>query len=186
MKESTNEILVLEEYCPFTDHLYEIEKERQEEGRFKFVIFSGNDGWRIRGVNVSSESFALRKQLLPNSLGLRGEELCKSCGIEGCVFVHISGFMGINTTKEGALAMAMQSLSPVCFNEETRVLTHSIMEMVEYGIRVSVHVYPGIQRKNLPRRLPTNQIHSRHILTAFCIMRSIFPPFFFPPPPPLR
>ena len=107
MKESTNSILVLDEYCPFADHLYDLEKERQEEGRFEFVVFPGVDGWRIRAVNVSSESFALRKQLLPGSLGLRGEELCTSCGVAGCVFVHVSGFMGINETKEGALEMLL-------------------------------------------------------------------------------
>lgn len=122
MKESTNSILVLDEYCPFTDHLYDLEKERQEEGRFEFVVFPGVDGWRIRAVNVSSESFALRKQLLPGSLGLRGEELCKSCGVAGCVFVHVSGFMGINKTKEGALEMIMKSLCRVYLNRKNKII----------------------------------------------------------------
>ena len=104
-------ILVLENYCPYLEHLYEIEKERGMEGYFKFVIFQGSDqGWRVKAVNISIESFALRQQLLPHSLGLRDEELCQSCGIEGCVFVHINGFMGVNKTKEGALEMARKSL----------------------------------------------------------------------------
>lgn len=61
-------------------------------------------------MNISPDSFALRQRILPNCLGLRDEELSKASGIDGCVFVHISGFLAINKTKEGALAMAKQSL----------------------------------------------------------------------------
>lgn len=102
---------MLESYCPYLEYVFELEKERGMEGYFKFVVFQGSDnGWRVKAVNVNVESFALRQQLLPNSLGLRDEELCHSCGIDGCVFVHINGFMGVNKTLEGALEMARKSL----------------------------------------------------------------------------
>lgn len=42
--------------------------------------------------------------------GLRDEELSKISGIPGCIFVHASGFIGGNKTREGALQMALQSL----------------------------------------------------------------------------
>ena len=42
--------------------------------------------------------------------GLRGDELSKKCGVESCVFVHASGFIGGNTTKEGTLKMAVKAL----------------------------------------------------------------------------
>lgn len=62
-------------------------------------------------MNQEAGSFALRQKLLPDYCGLRDEELSKACGIPDCVFVHISGFMGINKTKEGAMQMAIQSLN---------------------------------------------------------------------------
>ena len=65
---------------------------------------------RVRGINVSRDSFALRQRILPDCLGMRDEELSKASGIDGCVFVHISGFLAINKTKEGALEMARKSL----------------------------------------------------------------------------
>ena len=104
-------IILMEKGCPFMEHLLEIEKERGIEGRTLFAVTRGDDGnWRIRGINAQPGSFALRKQLLPKCLGLRDEELSKACGIPDCVFVHNSGFLGINKTKEGAMAMAIQSL----------------------------------------------------------------------------
>jgi uncharacterized UPF0160 family protein len=42
--------------------------------------------------------------------GLRDDALSKESGIEGGIFVHISGFIGGNKTKEGALAMARKAL----------------------------------------------------------------------------
>ena len=111
MNEAKSPILVLSSYCPFMDFIFELEKERGQEGYFKFVLFEGTDAmWRVRAVNLTEDSFALRQNLLPDCLGLRDEELSTRCGIEGCVFVHIAGFMGVNKTKEGAMAMAERSL----------------------------------------------------------------------------
>ncbi len=42
--------------------------------------------------------------------GLRGVELSNASGIDGCVFVHMSGFIGGNSTYEGALEMAVKTL----------------------------------------------------------------------------
>ncbi|KAK8805120.1 hypothetical protein WA538_001710 [Blastocystis sp. DL] len=111
MNEAKSPILILSTYCPFMDFIFELEKERGQEGYFKFVLFEGTDGmWRVRAVNLTEDSFALRQKLLPDCLGLRDEELSTRSGIEGCVFVHIAGFMGVNKTKEGAMAMAEKSL----------------------------------------------------------------------------
>ena len=41
--------------------------------------------------------------------GLR-DELSKKCEVENCVFVHVSGFIGGSTTKEGAVEMAVKAL----------------------------------------------------------------------------
>ena len=42
--------------------------------------------------------------------GLRDDELSKKCEVENCVFVHVSGFIGGSTTKEGAVEMAVKAL----------------------------------------------------------------------------
>jgi uncharacterized UPF0160 family protein len=42
--------------------------------------------------------------------GLRDEELSKEASIEGCVFVHMSGFIGGNKSFNGALTMAKKAL----------------------------------------------------------------------------
>ena len=115
------------------EHLYDMEKERGVEGKVKFVVsYNEKDhSWficlirfiirRVRAINVSPQSFVVRQKLLPACLGMRDEELSKASGIDGCVFVHISGFMGINKTKEGALKMAIASLYPCLLSTIPRI-----------------------------------------------------------------
>lgn len=65
----------------------------------------------MQAVSVSLDSFESRKALPLAWRGLRDDELSKETGIPGCVFVHMSGFIGGNNTLEGALAMARSALS---------------------------------------------------------------------------
>lgn len=53
----------------------------------------------------------LRLPLLEEWRGLRDEELSRVADIDGCVFVHASGFIGGNATREGVLAMALKTLT---------------------------------------------------------------------------
>ena len=59
---------------------------------------------------VSPDRFESRKALPAQWRGLRDDELSKLTGIPGCVFVHMSGFIGGNQSYEGALAMAQAAL----------------------------------------------------------------------------
>lgn len=59
---------------------------------------------------MAPDRFESRKALPAQWRGLRDEELSKESGIPGCVFVHMSGFIGGNLTFEGALAMAKAAL----------------------------------------------------------------------------
>ena len=43
--------------------------------------------------------------------GLRDAVLSETSGIDGCVFVHTSGFIGGNETYEGALQMGQKTLA---------------------------------------------------------------------------
>lgn len=66
-----------------------------------------SENWRIQAV---SERFESRKALPLSWRGLEKEKLSEESSIPGCVFVHMSGFIGANRTYEGALAMARASL----------------------------------------------------------------------------
>jgi uncharacterized UPF0160 family protein len=69
-----------------------------------------SENWRIQAVAVSPDKFESRKPLPLPWRGLVDDELSKATGIPGCVFVHMSGFIGGNRSYEGALAMARASL----------------------------------------------------------------------------
>ncbi|KAL9090066.1 MAG: hypothetical protein Q9159_002234 [Coniocarpon cinnabarinum] len=116
--DSQGRILVLpwrKEGLPWHDHLYKIEEEQREAGVTLYTLFPENgekdSKWRIRAVSRSSEGFELRKPLPEGWRGVRDEELSKLAGIDGCVFVHASGFIGGNQTFEGALKMAQTALT---------------------------------------------------------------------------
>lgn len=59
---------------------------------------------------VSSICFFFRLSLLEEWRGVRDEQLSSLSGIKGCIFVHASGFIGGNETREGALEMARKTL----------------------------------------------------------------------------
>lgn len=67
--------------------------------------------WRVQCVPEAPDSFISRKPLPEPWRGIRDEELSKLSGIAGCIFVHQSGFIGGNTTREGALEMAHKALA---------------------------------------------------------------------------
>ena len=59
---------------------------------------------------ISSICFFFRLSLLEEWRGVRDEQLSSLSGIKGCIFVHASGFIGGNETREGALEMARKTL----------------------------------------------------------------------------
>ncbi|KAI9825323.1 MAG: hypothetical protein M1819_000569 [Sarea resinae] len=66
--------------------------------------------WRIQSVPVSADSFESRKPLPEQWRGLRDAELDRVAGVDGCVFVHASGFIGGNRTWDGVWEMARLAL----------------------------------------------------------------------------
>ena len=96
--------------CPWKDHLVDLEKESDAHGRTLFVLFQDTKGgWRVMAVPKENASFQNRKSLPWR--GLRDAELDAASGIDGCVFVHVGGFIGGNKTYEGAVAMATKALT---------------------------------------------------------------------------
>ena len=108
------QIMVFRQGCPWKDHLYTIEKETGTEGQVLYVLYPENEAedsrWRIQAVGVSKDSFESRKGLPAPWRGVRDEDLSGLTGINGCIFVHASGFIGGNATREGAMLMAQKAL----------------------------------------------------------------------------
>lgn len=113
----TGQILLFQQFLPWKAHLFELEADEKitaiEANKAIYVVYpdetAGN--WRVQAVPVSSESFESRKALPESWRGLRDEEFSNMSGIEGGIFVHASGFIGGNKTKEGALKMAQTALA---------------------------------------------------------------------------
>ena len=94
------------------EHLLELEREQDIEGQILYALFedSTNKTWRVATVPAHPDSFELRKSIKSEWKALRDGALDSKSGIEGCIFVHASGFIGGHKNREGALQMAIQSL----------------------------------------------------------------------------
>jgi len=112
----SGKVLLFQQFCPWKEHLFELESEEGgqfvEPGAATYVVYPDEVGgnWRIQAVPVSPSSFESRKALPEVWRGLRDDVLSQASGIDGGIFVHASGFIGGNKTKEGALALARKAL----------------------------------------------------------------------------
>jgi len=101
--------------CPWKEHLFTLEKKfglDATEKQLIYVIYPDqNNSWRVQGVPPAPQSFDLRCGLPEEWRGFRDQELDKVSGIDGCIFVHASGFIGGNKTRDGAIKMAQKSLA---------------------------------------------------------------------------
>ncbi|KAF8168074.1 metal-dependent protein hydrolase [Crassisporium funariophilum] len=111
------QIILFEQFLPWKEHLFELEADEKIPGikpnQAIYVVYPDEtaNNWRIQAVPLSPESFESRKALPEAWRGLRDEELSKASGIEGGIFIHASGFIGGNKTKEGALKIAQAALA---------------------------------------------------------------------------
>ena len=109
--DKSGKIIEFSQFCPWKDHLFDIEEELGIKNQIQFVLFPDNLGsWRVTTVPVEPGSFKFRQGILEPWRGVRDEELSEKSGIPGCIFVHAAGFTGGTKTKEGALQMARRSL----------------------------------------------------------------------------
>ncbi|PPR06882.1 hypothetical protein CVT24_011572 [Panaeolus cyanescens] len=113
----SGKIILFNQFLPWKEHLFELEADETVTsivpGQAIYVVYPDEIGgnWRVQAVPVSPESFESRKALPEAWRGLRDEELSKVSGIDGGIFIHASGFIGGNKTKEGALKIAQAALS---------------------------------------------------------------------------
>ena len=109
--DKSGEIIILDNFCPWKEHLYSIEKDADKQGEIKFVLFQDSSSkWRISTVSITSTSFEFRLGLPEKWRGIRDEELSELTGVPGCIFVHAAGFIGGANTKDAVLQLAKLSL----------------------------------------------------------------------------
>eukprot|EP00743_Colponemidia_sp_Colp-15_P002380 GILK01002579.1.p2 GENE.GILK01002579.1~~GILK01002579.1.p2 ORF type:complete len:341 (+),score=46.25 GILK01002579.1:2008-3030(+) len=109
---ASGQVMELKQFCPWKDHLYELESEQGIENQLKYVLFQDDKGsWRVQCVSDKNDSFVSRKPLPEPWRGLRDEVLADKSGIPGTIFVHASGFIGGCKTREGAHRMVDMALS---------------------------------------------------------------------------
>ncbi|KAF9481405.1 metal-dependent protein hydrolase [Pholiota conissans] len=114
--DASGKIILFEQFLPWKEHLFELEADANsgvEANQAIYIVYPDETGgnWRIQAVPVSPESFESRKALPEAWRGLRDGELSKASGIDGGIFIHASGFIGGNKTKEGALKIAQAALA---------------------------------------------------------------------------
>lgn len=116
---SSPEILIFSEYCPWKDHIHDIEKNddtyMKTGKKILFVLYPEDNNrsdtrWRVQSVNIAPGSFVSRLPLHPDWRGLGGAELSRVAGFPGCGFVHAAGFLGSHDNIDGALEMAKRSI----------------------------------------------------------------------------
>lgn len=104
-------VICLARFCPWREHLFELEAEAGVAGRSLFAVYQDSTGaWRVQAVPAGADSFAVRRPLPAAWAGLRDAALVAACGIPGASFVHTGRFIGGHATREGALAMAAAAL----------------------------------------------------------------------------
>ncbi|EDO18446.1 hypothetical protein Kpol_1032p40 [Vanderwaltozyma polyspora DSM 70294] len=107
----SGKIILFDQFCPWKEHLYAVEKELGIENQIQFVLFQDSGKtWRVSTVPVSSTSFEFRKGLPEELRGLRDDELSEKSGVPGCVFIHAAGFIGGAKSKDAVLKLAKMSL----------------------------------------------------------------------------
>lgn len=113
--DASGKVLLFEKFVPWKEHLFDLENEEGsgiEKGAATYIVYPDEAGgnWRIQAVPVSPQSFESRKALPEPWRGIRDDALSQLTGIDGGIFVHASGFIGGNKTREGALEMAKKAL----------------------------------------------------------------------------
>lgn len=111
VSETDGDILYVDRYC-FVDVVPELEKKHGKD--IKFVLNESGSSVGILAVPRKRKHFESKVPLKKEWRGLAGSRLEAVSGIEGCNFVHASGFAGSNRTMEGALEMCRASIDAHC------------------------------------------------------------------------
>ncbi|OLY85363.1 UPF0160 protein [Smittium mucronatum] len=110
-------IMLLDHFCPWESHLFDIEASNENTNSDSsdvkplYIIFEDTNGsYRIRAISKKLGSFENRKPLPEQWRGYRDDELSQRAKVKGCIFVHATGFIGGNQTRDGAIEMAKTAI----------------------------------------------------------------------------
>ncbi len=107
---SSGKIIELERYCPWGEHLHELEK-IYGDLEIIYVLYSSRENdHRVVCVPVEPGSFVCRKFLHKKWRGIRDQNLEEVSGLKGINFCHQNGFIGGAKTRDCSLKMAVISL----------------------------------------------------------------------------
>ncbi|XP_055312555.1 MYG1 protein C27H6.8 [Sitodiplosis mosellana] len=106
----SGKIIELEQFCPWKQHLYDLEKVEKCEGEILYCIMASSPGdHRVICVPKTANSFLCRKFLPPSWRGIRDEAVAAVSGVTDAKFVHATGFIGGGKTRDAVLEMAIIS-----------------------------------------------------------------------------
>lgn len=134
---ASGKIMKLTQFAPWKEHLFEIEEEANGssnnssggggDNQVLFVLYEDTSkSWRIQCVAVG-DSFQSRLPLPEPWRGVRDDNLSKLSNIEGCIFVHASGFIGGAKTYEAVFEMALRTLE---FDREEKAKVNYCPDLV--------------------------------------------------------
>lgn len=109
----SGKIILFPQYCPFKKDLFELEVELgvAEEDLPLYALFQDtSNAWRVQALPIAPDSFLCRKALPEPWRGIRDDELSALTGVEGCIFIHASGFIGGAKSKEAVMKLAELAL----------------------------------------------------------------------------
>lgn len=107
----SGEIIELTEFCPWKQHLYDLEKVHNIESIIKYCISENKaDDFRVICVPVTANSFVCRKFLPASWRGTRDTELQENSQVKDANFCHATGFIGGAKSREGILKMAIKAV----------------------------------------------------------------------------
>lgn len=104
-------IMELSQFCPWKQHLYELEKKHDCVGQLLYCLFSdSSNDHRVICVANTASSFVCRKFLPEPWRGVRDAVLASVSGVEGAKFCHATGFIGGGASREAVLQMAIKGV----------------------------------------------------------------------------
>ncbi|KAH8853618.1 UPF0160 protein MYG1 isoform 2 [Schistosoma japonicum] len=136
-------IIVLDRSCPWKSHLFDLEREERMETvvypeplhrasyrpvpkfppQILFVVLPSDGNWVVQAV--PKEKFEIRLPFPIDWRSLRDDQSCAITGIPGCIFVHNSGHLGSNKTRDGAIEMARSVINDSKLQQEN--ITHTTL-----------------------------------------------------------
>lgn len=110
IKKSANGIMILPEYLPWQNHIFNTLNKTAAD-RILYVVFPSNrGGYNVQAVPDAPGSFGQRKPLPESWAGLSGDAFAKASGVETSTFCHQGRFICGARTFADAFVLAQKAV----------------------------------------------------------------------------